>query len=757
MPTDPLYGHSGRPSKTVRVTVTHGSQKVEITLNVSLSVATIVKNLCNVHFNLGGQPSSYCLRIVETEELVTDEKLRRKLKDGDNLKLVSSPAIMVEETMKSLPSEDDIVVKRTIFMLQKYLKEEDFADEFIAKGGLGMLQDIIITGTGNTLAYALTSLQALMEHDNGWDNFRPPFISTLVSIIVKQNLVNICRPATAIIIKLVVADKSSSSPIQCYGFDVVNRAIRNQASFLPTLVHRLAATDYLLQLNSMHLINTLFRHATESARTEFFQMLDALDTRRTVLRVMQSSPAEELSNQLVEFQRLLIQEGHRRKRMPVDLKNPEHERMLNELYQLSGVESDAGGKWKRLGFDSESPRRDLSRVGLLGLQTIHAFVTKNPEFFEHEIAEQHKKPPDRRCPFARACVEVCEVMADHWEVSTGYSTSTTHQPLLLVFEDVFSITLNTFFRLWDEMGAHATNEDITRVANVLQSQFKHAAVRGPPTDVKDLSTFERDMMETPYSLIRERQLKHLEVEDDLMTRLPIRDLREQINKESYEFVKKQRISCLAAGGWFPVFREKGRVKGLMRFYRLGPNLKSLHYGDFQEGTNRKPLLEELNEKIDLTTTTDILTGASSPLFLSKKNASENPSLIFSLVSSSTTDSSSSTSLADFACPNETAFSEWTDGFNMLLGRGIGNKDTAEFVRELTDVGVKLSLSDITGEGVDLFVGEVPRVAGGFWFDDGSGAGVGVGGGSWGGEWEEGEEEGEEEVEVLSVVEGYGGR
>ena len=173
----------------------------------------------------------------------------------------------------------------------------------------------------------------------------------LVSIIVKQNLVNICRPATAIIIKLVVADASSSSPIQCYGFDVVNRAIRNQASFLPTLVHRLAATDYSLQLNSMHLINVLFRHATPGARTEFVHNLDALDTRRTVLRVMQSSPAEELSNQLVEFQRLLIQEGHRRKRMPIDLKNVEHERLLNEIFQLAEIEADAGVKWRRLGFD----------------------------------------------------------------------------------------------------------------------------------------------------------------------------------------------------------------------------------------------------------------------------------------------------------------------------------------------------------------------------------------------------------------------
>ena len=126
------------------------------------------------------------------------QKLRRRINDGDNLKLVSSPAIMVEEMIRNLPSEDDLIVKRTIFMLQKYLKvrqrrfsqrgsliltsalqEEDFAEEFVAKGGLSILQDVIITGMGNTLAYALTSLQALMEHDTGWDAFGPQFISTV--------------------------------------------------------------------------------------------------------------------------------------------------------------------------------------------------------------------------------------------------------------------------------------------------------------------------------------------------------------------------------------------------------------------------------------------------------------------------------------------------------------------------------------------------------------------------------------------------
>ncbi|KAJ3279070.1 hypothetical protein HK104_001797 [Borealophlyctis nickersoniae] len=728
--SEPYFSQHHRALKGPRVSVTFGSQKIECTLDVSLSVASIVKNLGLHQFALPLQPTNYCLRVVETEELVTDEKLRRKIRDGDNLKLVSSPAIMAAEMVRDLSSENDGTLKRTLFLLQKYLKEEEFADEFLAKKGLEKLEEVIIGGTGNTLAYALTSLQTLMEHDHGWDNFPAPFISTLVSVIVKQNLVNICRPATAIIIKLVLADKSSASAIQCYGFDTVNHAISAQSSFLPTLVHRLSATDYLLQLNSMHLINVLFRHATERARTDFVYMLDALNTRKTVMRLMQASPAEELANQLVEFQRLLIQEGHRRKRIAVDTKNPTHEALLKDIWEAALIEAEPGLKWRKIGFDSESPKRDLARVGVLGLETLHGVIKNHPEFCEQTISEQLSKPAERRCPFVRAGVEVCELLADHWEVSTGYSTSTTYHPLLLVFEDVFYITLATFFRLWEEMQAIATGDDINRVANVLRSQFKHAANGVVATDPNALYTFEREMMESTYGVMRERQMKDLEVEDDLLTKLPVRNLRERLNKDSYDFVKQQRIKCLTAGAWFPVFKDKGRVKGVVRFYRLGPNYKSLHYGDFSEVVNRKPGLEELSERIDMSLASDLLTGTSSPIFRSKKNSGENPSLVFSLVSASSSDTSSP-SLADFACASAVQYSEWLDGFNMLLDKNIANKDTAEYIQALTDVGVKLALLDLTGEGIDVVsagmigagdVPELPKIS--FWYDDGVG---GIGG------------------------------
>ncbi|KAJ3058817.1 hypothetical protein HK102_010303, partial [Quaeritorhiza haematococci] len=315
------------------------------------------------------------------------------------------------------------VLKKTLFLLQKYLKEPEFVDEFLNRNGVERLKEVICGAQGNTLAYALTSLLALMEHDYGWEEFEGGFISTLVSIIVKQNLVNICRPATAIVIKLVNADKSSpTAAIQNYGFDIINNAISSQPSFLPTLVQRLSATDYLLQLNSMHLINTLFRHAIDGERLDFVRtLLDELRIRDVVLKLLQGSPAEELGKQLVEFQRLLVQEAHRRKRVSImqGLAGVTAETLLNEIWAASKMQVEVSMKWRKLGFYSENPKKELSRVGLFGLESMYTFATQNSETFIKLLGEQANRSSDRRCPFARVAIEVSEILADYWEISTG--------------------------------------------------------------------------------------------------------------------------------------------------------------------------------------------------------------------------------------------------------------------------------------------------------------------------------------------------
>jgi len=60
----------------------------------------------------------------------------------------------------------------------------------------------------------------------------------------------------------------------------------------------------------------------------------------------------------------------------------------------------------------------------------------------------------------------------------------------------------------------------------------------------------QDFSDCEYRGVRERQMKELEEEDDLLSKIPVRNLRAKLYKESKEFVRQQRIHCLLQGTWF---------------------------------------------------------------------------------------------------------------------------------------------------------------------------------------------------------------
>jgi len=92
------------------------------------------------------------------------------------------------------------------------------------------------------------------------------------------------------------------------------------------------------------------------------------------------------------------------------------------------------------------------------------------------------------------------------------------------------------------------------------------ALRGE--HVRTWEEVERDFNECEYKTLRDRQMKELELEDDFLNKVPVRyvlphqsevfradayhgsNLRLKLHKESYEFVRQQRIHCLTQGAWF---------------------------------------------------------------------------------------------------------------------------------------------------------------------------------------------------------------
>lgn len=104
-------------------------------------------------------------------------------------------------------------------------------------------------------------MQNLMDLDYGWSTLDDSFIFKVVQILSSpQSLINVCRPATAILKKLVEADprsipgpvaaSSSRAPptappgsVYRYGFDVVFEQMRKEQGLLETVVSRLGSAD----------------------------------------------------------------------------------------------------------------------------------------------------------------------------------------------------------------------------------------------------------------------------------------------------------------------------------------------------------------------------------------------------------------------------------------------------------------------------------------------------------------------------------
>lgn len=109
-------------------------------------------------------------------------------------------------------------------------------------------------------------MQHLMDLEYGWSELDDEFIFRVVQILSSaQSLTNVCRPATAILKKLVEADpRNATGPttagssravprpppgsVHVYGFAVVFDQMRKDSRLLETVVNRLGSADTALTL-----------------------------------------------------------------------------------------------------------------------------------------------------------------------------------------------------------------------------------------------------------------------------------------------------------------------------------------------------------------------------------------------------------------------------------------------------------------------------------------------------------------------------
>nr|POF13008.1 isoform 2 of engulfment and cell motility protein 2 [Quercus suber] len=654
----------------------------------------------------------------------------------------------VATLVAGLVSENDSVRKYAVFRLQNLLGDPSFADAFIQGDGLLPLRYAVMETQGNTQAYAVGSLDALLELDMGWEAVDSGVIEKAVSLAVTHPLVNIVRNVLTLLVLIVSRPlgKSKRQSATVFGFRAIKPALDNHPNFLESLVQRLSASDHTLCANALQLVNALMRdavvHGGEHEWPKFIKRLQDLGVIGGVGMLMRGDASTDTSTPLaqaiLEFQGLTKVLLRKWKEVRVNIELPEHKRALKTIHLLSKPEpyqaepNEEGKsrkhhpeKWRRLGFESESPAWEFDETGYLGMMDFVDYTRRNEDAYQKILMEQSVQPKTQRCPLARASMSTTLVLYEHFDVEDSsefeeqqrFWTSAEdrqnshpapdrlYRPLLLQWGRLHAAALNAFMRMWKISGAEA--EDFYKIEELLRIIVER--IVGAADRKTDVGKVEEEMRNVTLATARVWQMEGLdEIYEDAWGPHLVQ-VRQQLQHESLQFMKEQRIRCLLQGGWFP----SPGAEGNWRYVRLNHNRRWLHWSYYPVKEDREPLLAELVEKVDLNTVTsvDSNVSANEPLTnggrrdsrATLKDAALHPTPApttntkITILGGSTSDEAV---LLDLYPQDSHVAAEWLDGLLLLLNQQPITKDTTRLIDVMCDWGVRLRLLNLNWDDVD---------------------------------------------------------
>lgn len=319
------------------------------------------------------------------------------------------------------------------------------------------------------------------------------------------------------------------------GFQRLKPAVDTQPQFLPALVEKITSADHALCANSLQLINALMRDAIANDADfewpKFIKQLQELGVIKSVYALMQSSAIQDLAHPLLDFQSLTKILLRNWKEEKVDLENSDHRRAIRGLHTASNPDQsgvDPKGskrqnpvKWRRLGFDTESPAWEFDSTGFLGLMDLTDFVYKNEDGFQKLLLEQSTEPLEQRCPIARASLSVTLTLYEHFEVDktddvephrytaleSRANFDRAFKPLLLHWSRLHTSGLNAFIRLWKVAGAQT--EDFEKIEELVRILVEQIVGQAPRT--KEIKDVEDELADFELKRLRELQMELLEL------------------------------------------------------------------------------------------------------------------------------------------------------------------------------------------------------------------------------------------------------
>ena len=676
----------------------------------------------------------------------------------------------VSTLLKNLGSSDDPTRKMAAFKLQTLINDPSFAEVFVGNGGLPKMRLLVLESSGNTLSYGLASFARLLDVDQGWEVVDTAVVEKVVELVVCQPLVNILRGAMAILVSIVSRPYNAErSPVpgersQVGGFQALKPAIAVYPQFLEMLVSRLSSADHALCANALQLINSLMRDAiTNDNETEwpkFIKRIQDLGVIKAVYVLMKGSALQDLAHPLLEFQALTKVLLRRWREVPVDLIKPEHRRTIKAIHLSSNPEKTSDGetksgepkskhnpqKWRRLGFTSEGPEGDFTEMGFLGMMDLSDYVRKHKDEFQHILMEHAVGLENKRCPIARASLALTAILFEHFEVekmeiedSKSYlalesrtNFDKVFKPLLLHWSRLHVAGMHAFFRLWKATGAEA--DDFTKIVELVRILIE--SVVGGANRTKSIEEIEAEMAAFEYKKLRELQMELLDLTYEDVWGEHLSGAREELQSEALQFVKEQRIRCLLAGAWFPnnapdpefggpvpeADTNQGNITGY-RFIRLSQDRKYLHWGDFDDTEGPVPNVQTLEEKIDVSIISSVMSNVTSNdkssiasdstlkglqqdkftttkitihgyLPRSRGGHSQRPSHSRSMSKASSKQTREETVLLTFQPHDHLEASEWLDGLLMLLNQQPITAETNKLITMMSDYGLKVRLLNV---------------------------------------------------------------
>ena len=553
------------------------------------------------------------------------------------------------------------------------------------------------------------------------------------------------------------------------GFRAIKPALDNHPTFLESLVQRLSASDHTLCANALQLLNALMRDAImnggEHEWPKFIKRLQDLGVIGGVGMLMRGDTATDVGSPLaaaiLEFQGLTKVLLRKWKEVRVNVELHEHKKALKTIHLLSNPEPynppDANGeegkkgvrkhhpeKWRRLGFETESPAWEFDETGYLGMMDLVDFAKRNEDTYQKILMEQAVQPKPQRCPLARASLSVTLILYEHFEIDesahdegAGHRTSLQdrvlearangnldrlYRPLLLQWARLHTAALVAFIRIWKASGAEL--DDFYKIEEVVRIIVEK--IVGVTTRKTDVGKVEDELRSVGLEEARKWQMDGLdEVYEDAWGP-HLAQIREQLHHESLQFMKEQRIRCLLQGSWFPT---AAGGEGGWRFVRLSHNRRWLHYRNFSSKGEDEPPLADLTDKVDLNAVTSVDSNVSASEAQPAGLMNGNNSSTETLTDKPSNDPSKASTYTKITIvghppasktykltpvqsdPVETVLlellpqssalaSEWLDGLLMQLNQQPITKDTTRLVDMMEDWGVRLRMLNLRWEDVD---------------------------------------------------------